>query len=250
MKADPTDQGMSDVTGPYGDEALRKRLMECQRLALVGRLSTIVTHEINNHLTGVSGYAQLLLDNEAAAGFTKELTRINSSAHRCQNLIKEIRRLGRFESGAGEVNNINLILRACLDLVRRQFERESHELTEDFSPEAPTQELDAMAIEQAFLNVIQNSFEAFEKRGGRLTISTRREGEQAVAIFDDDGPGLSAEAKENLFTPFFTTKQELNCPGLGLAAAKMAIESHNGTIEVGEAPTGGARVRIALPIKP
>jgi C4-dicarboxylate-specific signal transduction histidine kinase len=198
----------------------------------------------------VSGYAQLLLDNEAAAAFTKELSRIDSSAHRCQNLIKEIRRLGRFEDGAREINNINLILRACLDLVQHQFGRGSHELAEDFSPDVPSQELDSTAIEQAFLNVIQNSFDAFEKRGCRLTISTRLEGEQVVAIFDDNGPGLSDKAKENLFTPFFTTKQRLNCPGLGLAATKTVIEAHAGTVEVGEAPEGGARVRIALPVKP
>ncbi len=250
MKAGPADRGARDVTGPYGDEAMREHLMECQRLALMGRLSTIVTHEINNHLTGVSGYAQLLLDNAAAADFTKELTRINSSAHRCRNLIEEIRRLGRFESGAREVNNINLVLRACLVLVQHQFARGSHELVEDFSPDVPSQELESAAIEQAFLNVIQNSFEAFERKGGRLTISTRREGGQAVAIFDDNGPGLSDKAKENLFTPFFTTKHELNCPGLGLAATRTAIEAHGGTVDVGDSPEGGTLVRIALPIKP
>jgi C4-dicarboxylate-specific signal transduction histidine kinase len=198
----------------------------------------------------VSGYAQLLLDNAAAADFTKELSRINVSAHRCQTLIRELRQLGRFENGAREVNNINLILRACLALSQRQFTRESHELIENFSSDVPSQELDSPAIEQAFLNVIQNSFEAFEERGRRLTISTRREGGQTVAIFDDNGSGLSAKAKENLFTPFFTTKQELNCVGLGLAATKMAIEAHGGTVDVGESPEGGTLVRVALPIEP
>ncbi len=250
MKAGFADQSKNDDSAPYESAAMRDRLMECQRLALLGRLSTIVTHEINNHLTGVSGYAQLLLDNTAAADFTKELTRINSSAQRCPNLIREIRRLGRFGNGAREINNINLILRACFSLVQGQFERESHELAEDFASDVPSQELDSPAIEQAFLNVIQNSFEAFDKRGCRLTISTRREGEQAVAIFDDDGPGLSDLAKENLFTPFFTTKQKLRCAGLGLAATKTAVEAHGGTVDVGDSPAGGARVRIALPIEP
>lgn len=249
MNAGSADQGVNNDAAPYGGAAMRERLMECQRLALLGRLSTIVTHEINNHLTGVSGYAQLLLDNPAAADFTKELTRINSSAHRCQNLIGEIRRLGRFENGAREVNNINLILRAGLSLVQRQFERESHELAEDFASDVPSQELDSPAIEQACINVMQNSFEAFEKKGCRLTISTRREDGRVVVIFDDDGPGLSDMAKKNVFTPFFTTKQELNCPGLGLAATKTAVEAHGGTVDIGDSPAGGARVRIALPIE-
>lgn len=249
MKAGPTDQGAEGKTEFSADKALREHLVECQRFALLGRLSTIVTHEINNHLTGVSGYAQLLLDNAKAADFEKELSSINSSAHRCQKLISDIRRLGHFANGAEEVNNINLILKSCLDFVRHQFERQSHKLVEDFSADVPSTEVDGPALEQVFLNVIQNSFEAFEKRGGCLTVATRVKDRNIFVTLDDDGPGLSDESRENLFTPFFTTKQSLNCPGLGLAAAKMIVEAHGGTIDVGDSPVGGTRVEIALPIE-
>ena len=249
MNAGPTDQGARNDTGPCGDEAMRKRLVECQRFALLGRLSTIISHEVNNHLTGVSGYAQLLLDNAKAADFEKELRSINSSAHRCQKLISDVRRLGHFANGAGEVNNINLILKSCLDLVRHQFERQSHRLVEDFSADIPSMEVDSLALEQVFLSVIQNSFEAFEKKGGCLTVATRVENGKVSVTLDDNGPGLSDESRENLFTPFFTTKQRLNCPGLGLAAAKMVVEAHGGTIDVGDSPAGGTRVEIALPIE-
>ena len=244
---------MSQETGKNsessGDEALREHLVKCQRLALLGRLSTLVTHEVNNQLTGVTGYAQLMLDNSDAARFEKELVKINTSALRCQKLIQEIRQIGRFTNGNKEVGNINIILESCLDLYRHQFKQKSHHMVEDFSPDVPSGEFDTPAVEQVFLNVIQNSFEAFKGKGGRLSIRTRPEGKKIVVTFEDDGPGLSGSARANLFTPFFTTKDDLNCPGLGLAAAEMVMKAHGGTITIEDSSDGGTRVEIVFPME-
>ena len=238
-------------TDPLPEQVLLEHLVKCQRLALLGRLSTMITHEINNHLVGVSGYAQLLLDKSQAAAFEKELSKINQSAHRCRDLVSKLRSLGRFAGGAKELNNINIILTSSLDLVRRPFKHKSIELLEDFSPEIPSTEVDTYAIEQAFLNVIQNSLEAFgDKKGGRLSITTRVENGDIIATFDDNGPGLSEDARRNLFKPFFTSKAELNCAGLGLAAARAVVEAHGGTIDIDDSSGGGVKVRISLPADP
>jgi signal transduction histidine kinase len=246
---DPVNQETGRDNEFFENEALREHLVTCQRLAMLGRLSTLVTHEVNNQLTGVAGYAQLMLDNADAARFEKELEKINTSALRCQKLIREMRQIGRFVDGNKEVSNINIILESCLDLYRHQFKQKSHSLVQDFSPDVPSGEFDTPAVEQVFLNVIQNSFEAFRGRGGSLSIKTRPEGEKVIVTFEDDGPGLSESARANLYTPFFTTKEDLNCAGLGLAAAEMVMKAHGGTITIEDSPDGGTRVEIVFPME-
>ncbi len=225
-----------------------RRLALCQRLALLGRLSTSIAHEINNHLTGVSGYAQLLLGNARAAEFTRELDKILSSANLCRDLIEGMRQVGRFGDGEKEFNNVNIIIASALDLIRHQFEKGSLRIVKNLSDGVRALEVDTPALEQVFLNIMQNSYEALADKGTTLTISTSEVDARVVATFDDDGPGLSRDALANLFVPFFTTKAHLKCPGLGLAAARTIVEEHGGSIEVDNSPSGGASVSIALPI--
>jgi len=229
---------------------MREHLITCQRLVLLGRLAPWITHEVNNQLTGVSGYAQLLLGQERAAALTEELGKINSSANKCRKLIVDLKRFSLFGNAEREYNNISLIIKSSLDIIRSQFAKRSLSLVENYSPDILPIEVDTSALEQVFLNIIQNSLESLEKDGGGLTISTLTEGKNVVATFEDTGPGLSKDARAHLFAPFFTTKEHLRCPGLGLSAAKMLVEAHGGTIEVNNMAEGGARAKVSIPSKP
>ena len=228
-------------------EKMHEQLVTCQRLTLLGRLSAIIVHEVNNQLTGVSGYAQLLLGQEEAEPLQEELSKINSSAEKCRKLIADMRRVGRFSNSEKELDNINLLIKSCINLLRHQFTKKSLQIIENYGTAIPSIEVNAPALEQMFLNIIQNSYEALLEKGTTLTVTTLKEDDgRLVAIFEDDGPGLSKEAIDNLFTPFFTTKEKIQCPGLGLSAAKTIIEDHNGTIQVSNSSAGGACVKIAL----
>lgn len=238
---------MNNIIGPEATERMLEQLVVCQRLALVGRLSIFVTHEVNNHLTGVSGYAQLLLGQEKAKEIQKELDKISVSANQCHKLISGLRRVGRFPGSDREYDNINLIIKSALDLCQSQFKKKSLEIVEEFSSDVPSLEVDTPALEQAFLNLIQNSFDALQVGGSRLTVKTFKESGRVVAIFEDDGPGLSEEARTNLFVPFFTTKDDPQSLGLGLAAAKMVIVGHQGSIEIKNPSGGGTLVEVGLP---
>ena len=231
-------------------ERMREHLITCQRLVLLGRLAPWITHEVNNHLTGVSGYAQLLLGQERAAVVAEELGKINSSANKCQKLIADLRRFSRFGNAKREYNNISLIIKSSLDIIRSQFAKRSLSLVENYSPDILPIEVDTTALEQVFLNIMQNALESIEKDGGSLTVSTLTEGENIVATFEDTGPGLSEDARAQLFTPFFTTKEHLHCPGLGLSAAKILVESHGGTIDINNMAGGGACVKVSIPSEP
>jgi len=218
-----------------------------QKFSVLGRICPGVLHEVNNHLTGVTGYAQLLLAQERSREVSSELEKINTSANKCQKLIADLRRFSRLGGKDTELNNINFIIKASLDLIRHQFAKKSIRLVENYAEDVPTMEVDAPALEQVFLNIIQNSLEVFNDGNGCLSITTCSEDGHIVAIFEDDGPGMSDDALAHLFTPFFTTKQEMDCLGLGLMVCKMVIEAHGGTTEVTNIQEGGARVRITLP---
>lgn len=222
------------------------QLVTCQRFVLMGRLCVGITHEVNNHLTGVSGYAQLLLPQDRAKAVAKEVEKIYASAMKCQSLIADLRRLARF-TDSKEFDNINIILKSSLDLVRHQFAKKSLHLVEEYASDIPPLEVDTPALEQMFLNIIQNSFEALQEKGSSLSVTTRKENERIIATLEDDGPGLSAEASANLFSPFFTTKAHLRCLGLGLPAARMLAEAQGGTIEITNRPGGGTRAKISFP---
>jgi C4-dicarboxylate-specific signal transduction histidine kinase len=227
---------------------MQEQLIMCQRLTLLGRLSSGIAHEVNNHLTGVSGYAQLLLSRNESGEIKEQLSKINSSADRCRSLIADMRRIGRFGGSEKELNNINLVIKSCLDLLRPQFAKKSLQIVEQYAQDIPSAEIDTPAFEQAFLSILQNAFEALSENGTTLTVTTLAEDNGWVtAKFEDDGPGLSEEAKKHLFTPFFTTKHRLQCPGLGLAAAKSIIQAHNGIIDVDNMPSRGACVEVRLP---
>jgi C4-dicarboxylate-specific signal transduction histidine kinase len=238
------------VQHPQSD--LEKRLLEkladCQRLALLGRLSANLTHEINNHLTGVSGYVQLLLGQERAQAVEKELAKVNFSANECKKMILDFKRFARFSAPEKEYNSLNAIIKQVLDLYRRPFSKKDLQIAEEYSVDLPVIELDAAALEQVFLNVVQNAFEALQETGGRLTVRTEFVQEHLLATFEDDGPGFSAEALGNLFNPFFSTKRHLHCAGLGLATAKVLMNGLGGEITVEPLLKSGARVKIDLPL--
>ncbi len=232
-----------------GHDAVSRMLSQLttfQKFVLMGQLLSGITHEVNNHLTGVYGYAQLLLSQEHTKTVAKEADKICASAIKCRNLIADLKRFAQFTEEK-EFNNINLILKSSLDLVRRQFLKKSFRLSENYAEDIPPFEVDATALEQMFLNVIQNSFAALQEKGGGLSISTRREDGRVVAILEDDGPGMSEEALAHLFTPFFTTKAHLRCLGLGLTASKMLAEAHGATLEVNNRPSGGTSVKVSFP---
>jgi two-component system NtrC family sensor kinase len=238
------------VQHPQSD--LEKRLLEkladCQRLALLGRLSANLTHEINNQLTGVSGYVQLLLGQERAQAVEKELEKINFSANEAKRMILNFKRFARFKGQETEYNSLNAIIKQVLDLYRRPFSKKNLQITEEYSDDLPVIEFDAAALEQVFINVVQNSFEALQEAGGCLTVRTECDHEHLLATFEDDGPGFSAEALENLFNPFFSTKKHLHCAGLGLATAKVILNGLGGEISTKPLPKSGSCVEIDLPL--
>lgn len=237
---------MEQLFGDEITERVLEKLVDCQRQVLLGRLSSGLTHEINNQLAGVLGYVQLLLGQERSQPVSRELEKINSSANECKRLVSNFKRFAAPGNHEKEYGSLNLIVQQAMDFFRRQFSKKDLCLVENYAPELPVIEIDAVALEHVFLNVVQNALDALQEAGSRFSVATGRDGGYLTVVFEDDGPGLTPEARMHLFVPFFTTKHHLHCAGLGLVAAKMLLDKSGGKISVEALPQAGTRVTIGV----
>jgi len=116
----------------------------------------------------------------------------------------------------------------------------------------PEIDADKNQLNQVVLNLVENARDAIGQRpDGRITVATRpgEAGDRALLIVEDNGPGISPDLKDKLFTPYFTTKHEKGGTGLGLAIVHRIVSDHGGRITVGDAAGGGARFAIELPLR-
>ncbi|MEO0106362.1 MAG: cache domain-containing protein [candidate division WOR-3 bacterium] len=235
------------------DEELKKyaqqTIAEAERLAIIGQLAAGVAHEINNPLTGILLYCDLMLKNiPEDHPNRKNLLRINNEANRCKAIVKGLLDFARQKKPETKKASINEIIESTLNLLKTQsiFMNINSKLNLDGT--LPEINIDPGQIQQVFINIIMNAVEAMEGKGD-LTIKTELSSDKqyVVVTVSDTGPGIKPEYFKKIFEPFFTTKEPGRGVGLGLSISKRIIEDHNGTIEVKSQPGKGATFIVRLP---
>lgn len=228
----------------------RNRIMESERLALIGQLAAGVAHELNNPLQGIVAYSHLLLERTPCEDpRTGSLQKIVTQADRCTEIIRGLLDFSRQTKPKKMLSNVNHILLECLSLVEKQALFHNIEIEKDFVGSLPLVEVDPTQIQQVFMNMIINAADAMQG-SGRLTLETRFDpvDKSVDVIITDTGHGIKEEDMPKLFDPFFTTKEVGHGTGLGLAISYGIIRAHNGTIfvesEVGKRTT----FIISLPV--
>jgi len=236
------------------EKLLQQQLIQSEKLSAIGELISGIAHELNNPLTGVMGYSQLLQLRKDIDGRAKEsLSKINSLAVRCQKIVQNLLSFARKKKSERTLSDINEILNKTLDLRNYDMQINNIELISELEPELPATIADAYQLQQVFLNIITNAEQAMlSTRGrGRLTIRTSsnlRKGYITVEIIDN-GPGIPEKFKTRIFDPFFTTKDVGNGTGLGLSLSYGIIREHGGNIFVKNRQGGdGAHFFIEIPV--
>jgi two-component system NtrC family sensor kinase len=227
-----------------------QRIMESERLALIGQLSANVAHELNNPLQGIVTFSHLLLENENCDEPTKShAEKIVGQANRCRDIIRGLLDFSRQRKPDKTFCDINSVLGECLSLIGNQAIFHNIEIKQNFQDDLPMAIIDPSQIERVFINLIINAAEAMDG-GGRLAMSTRsNETKDHIEIeFTDTGQGIREEDLDKIFDPFFTTKDVGHGTGLGLAISYGIIKGHRGTISVKSKVGQGTTFIIQLPV--
>ncbi|MDQ7842354.1 MAG: cache domain-containing protein [Armatimonadota bacterium] len=231
-------------------EAARRRMMESERLAVIGQLAAGVAHELNNPLQGIVTYAHLLLERTPAADPARDaLQKIAAQADRCREIIRSLLDFSRPRKPQLRPTNLNTVLRECLGLVERQALFHNITVVTDFAPDLPEAILDPAQVQQVFMNLIINAAEAMGG-AGTLTLVTRADpaGGMVEARVTDTGHGIAPEDLDRIFDPFFTTKGIGHGTGLGLSISYGIVKEHRGTIAVESEVGRGTTFTVRFPV--
>jgi signal transduction histidine kinase len=229
---------------------LQKQLMHADRLATIGQLAAGVAHELNEPLSSILGFAQLLKRDPALPeGGRQDVEKIVTASLYAREIIKKLLLFARQTPTFKGPVDLNTVILGAIDLFKHQFEKEGIELSRVLCPQMPMLAADGGQLTQVLVNLVVNAVQAMPK-GGRLIVQTRVEDGYVVCSVEDTGVGMTEEVLDRLFVPFFTTKEVNQGTGLGLPVVHGIVTSHGGTIEVASAPGKGTTFTIRLPIEP
>jgi two-component system NtrC family sensor kinase len=231
-------------------EMTRSRVRRSERLAMIGKLSANVAHELNNPLTGIVTYSHLLLERMPAEHQDIDyVDKIVIQANRCRDIIRGLLDFARQREPNKTLCDVNSVLQECMSLLENQALFHNIQITKELDPKLPSAVIDPSQIERVFMNMIINAAEAMEG-SGNLTLATRSDpiGGIIEIVIADTGHGIAEEDMRRIFDPFFTTKEVGQGTGLGLAISYGIVKEHGGSILVESAVGKGTTFTIKLPV--
>ena len=219
-----------------------------QQLATVGGLAAGVTHEARNLLTGVLGFAQVLLarTSEADASYEK-LRAIERETRRCVELLSNYLKLSRASETALQALNVSDIVVPVEQLVAHPLQQRGCNLSVELPEALPVTQGRVAELQRVLVNLIFNAADAAGCNGQiALAVSALSDGGVEISVADN-GPGVPPGLRTRVFQPFFSTKRGAGGTGLGLALSRLIVEAHGGTLELDANYTPGARFTVRLP---
>ncbi len=237
-----------DVTD---QKMMEQQMLMTSKLASIGELAAGVAHELNNPLTGVIGYAQLLVDNDDVSPEIKsDLKKIHQESQRAAKIVQNLLSFARQRKPEKDLIDINELIQKTLDMRSYRLRTSNIKVHLDLSPDVPLIMADSHQIQQVLLNILVNAEQALTKvkRQGKLWVTSSAVGGYVRISITDNGPGIPKENISRIFDPFFTTKEVGQGTGLGLSVCHGIITAHNGNISVESEKGKGTTFTIKLPI--
>jgi CheY-like chemotaxis protein len=210
-----------------------------------------VAHELNNPLSGVLGFSQLLAQKDAEGKFRRDIERIVDCAGRCQKIVQNLLSFARPGNPEKKPVGLNGILEKTLDLLEPALHADSIDVVKELTPNLPYVMADFHQLQQVLTNLINNAHQAMnaEHSGGTLTLRTLVRGDHRVSVeVKDNGPGIPQDVLPKIFDPFFSTKKQGRGTGLGLSVSFGIIRDHGGEILVESHAGSGTTFSVIFPV--
>jgi signal transduction histidine kinase/ActR/RegA family two-component response regulator len=228
---------------------VQAELARVEKLRAVGALVSGVAHELNNPLTSVLGFTELLLDKPRDPEEKRALLTVREQALRCREIVRGL--LGLIHEGQGVRRPVDVpkTVARVLSAFEPELRRSGVRALQSYEARLPRVHADPGALEQVLTNLVSNALHAVGS-GGELAVRARARGAFVEVAVEDDGPGLGPEALRRVFEPFFTTKAPGEGTGLGLALVHSIVCAHGGEIQAENrsAPARGARFASTWPV--
>lgn len=225
------------------------RVAHSEKMASLGQLAAGVAHEINNPLTGILLYANILMETmESGDARQQDLKNIIEDAHRCAEIVKNLLAYSRQTGSKAEVLHVNTLLEYSLNLIRDQKLFMNIDIVRDLSNEMMLIKADKNQLTQVIINLVMNAIDAMDRKG-TLTFRTYRDKEAHKVYLEvsDTGCGIPKESLSRIFDPFYTTKEPGKGTGLGLSTVYGIIKESEGNISVKETSRKGTTFLVELP---
>lgn len=243
-------------------EHLEEQLRQSQRMEAIGTLAGGIAHDFNNILSAILGYTELsLLKLDKSSKLFKNLKQIEQASIRARELVRQILTFSRKQNPKQEVLPLASVLSEAMILLRSSIPVTVN-IVQNFES-ASLVEVDVSQIQQVIMNLCTNAFQAMPDSTGTLTISVKdmivqekdivpegalQPGDYVVVEIHDDGLGMEETVLEKIFDPYFTTRENEEGTGLGLAMVRGIVQDHHGHISVSSTPGTGTVFKVFFPV--
>jgi two-component system NtrC family sensor kinase len=229
---------------------VQEKLLQSEKLAAMGRLTSQIAHELNNPLYGIMNTLELLKSEISPESKRRRILEMAlSETERLTELLRKMLNFSKPDEEERQPTNMNTILDEILLLVRKQLQEHGIRVASSFQEGLPLVNASRNQLRQVFLNLIGNARDAMPD-GGTLTVTTSGAGDRVRIEIGDDGIGIREENLARIFDAFFTTKDNIKDVGLGLSVCYGFIEDHGGDIRVRSRHGEGTTFTILLPAVP
>jgi two-component system, NtrC family, sensor kinase len=228
-------------------EERERELVRSERLAAVGKLSAMITHEIRNPLSAIGLNAELLDDELAGNAEGRALCQaIHKEVDRLTAITEEYLSFGKLPKPKIASEHVNALVDALASFVREDLAHKQVELAVELADNDPIALVDSAQLRQCLVNLVRNATEAVSaKGGGKVTLRTHRAGDRVVIEVEDTGVGIAPEVLPRLFDTFFSTKE--GGSGLGLALTQQIVKDHGGDLAVESVVGKGTIFTVSIP---